>query len=287
MKFCAGLLEKDNLAKHAKIIEFIDYSVLRKFDGYLNDLLAVNITYASVNIAMTVAYAIKLVYDCFILSTSFFLPPLAIAAALQVASDLVSIGFLIYDIVNTFDLIDRLGGVIDIFEKYINKSSTSGTSGYKLIKDAYDAYLAQLNIYKDVTKSPTARANAADAVANGLYDKFMVLLTDNLFDFVNDSIKLQAGINDESEITEITPDLGWGAMKGVAELAPFLIHLIFHIIFSVVFMCFVRVAGMALSKLTEIVQNGTEALTLMWGKDFASAPVIAELTEKGMLYNVK
>jgi hypothetical protein len=59
-----------------------------------------------------------------------------------------------------------------------------------------------------VTKSPAARANAADAVANGLYDKFMKLLTDNLFDFVNDSIKLQAGFSDESEITEITPDLG-------------------------------------------------------------------------------
>jgi hypothetical protein len=69
MKFCAGLLEKDNLAKHAKIVEFIDYSVIKKFDGYLNDLLVVNVTYASLNIAMTVAYAIKLVYDVFILST--------------------------------------------------------------------------------------------------------------------------------------------------------------------------------------------------------------------------
>jgi hypothetical protein len=69
MKFCAGLLEKDNLAKHAKIIEFIDYPVIRKFDGYLKDLLSVNTTYASLNIVMSIAYAIKLVYDCFILST--------------------------------------------------------------------------------------------------------------------------------------------------------------------------------------------------------------------------
>jgi hypothetical protein len=115
---------------------------------------------------------------------------------------------LIYDIIKTFDLIDRLGEVIDVFEKYLSKTTTSGTSGYKAIKAAYDTYLAQLNIYKDVTKSPTARANAADDVANGLYDKFMVLLTDNLFDFVNDSIKLQVGFSDESEVVEITPDLG-------------------------------------------------------------------------------
>jgi hypothetical protein len=103
---------------------------------------------------------------------------------------------------------DRLNGVIDIFDTYINKTTTSTTSGYKAIKAAYDAYLAQLNIYKDVTKSPTARVNAADAVANGLYDKFMVLLTSNLFDFVNSSIKLEAGFNGKSETMQITPDLG-------------------------------------------------------------------------------
>jgi hypothetical protein len=67
--------------------------------------------------------------------------------------------------------------------------------------------MTQLNIYKDVTKSPSARANAADLVANVLYDKFMVLLTGNLFDFVNDSVRQEAGFNADLE-REFAPDLG-------------------------------------------------------------------------------
>jgi hypothetical protein len=70
MKFCAGLLEKDNLAKHAKIMEFIDYPVFSKFAYELDELSSTNKLYASLNIVMTVAYAIKLVYDVFILATS-------------------------------------------------------------------------------------------------------------------------------------------------------------------------------------------------------------------------
>jgi glutamine amidotransferase PdxT len=69
MKFCAGLLEKDNLAKHAKIIEFIEAPIIEKFTNHLKHLATTNAVYASLNIAMTVAYAIKLVYDVFILSS--------------------------------------------------------------------------------------------------------------------------------------------------------------------------------------------------------------------------
>jgi hypothetical protein len=69
MKFCAGLLEKDNLAKHAKIMEFIDYPVFSRFAYEIDELLSTNRLYAGLNIVMTVAYAIKLVYDVFILSS--------------------------------------------------------------------------------------------------------------------------------------------------------------------------------------------------------------------------
>jgi hypothetical protein len=51
-------------------------------------------------------------------------------------------------------------------------------------------------------------------------------------------------------------------VKGVAELAPFLIDLILHIIFSIIFICFVKVAGMALDKLTQFVNFSSEKLVV-------------------------
>jgi hypothetical protein len=71
-------------------------------------------------------------------------------------------------------------------------------------------------------------------------------------------------------------------MKGVAELAPFLIHLIMHIIFSVLFICFVKVAGVALSNLMAITEDTTAILIMFWGADFGTAEVIAQLTSEGL-----
>jgi hypothetical protein len=109
----------------------------------------------------------------------------------------MSIGFLIYEIYNTYETIDKLEAVIRIFVIYYQKLMSTNGSNYKAVKKAYDAYLAQLFIYSDITKSPSVRATAADLVANGLYNKFMVLLTDNLCDLVNDSLKLASGLDED------------------------------------------------------------------------------------------
>jgi hypothetical protein len=113
-----------------------------------------------------------------------------IQAAIQLAGDILSIVFTSLEIYNTGKTLDRLEPMLDIFKKYLGRSRSS-TDGYAKIKAAYDAYMTQLKVFKDITKTPLARVNAAASVAEpgGLYDVFMKLLTTNLFDFVNESLK--------------------------------------------------------------------------------------------------
>jgi hypothetical protein len=125
-----------------------------------------------------------------------------IQAAIQLLGDVLSIVFISLEISNTNETLKKLKPMLGIFKKYLGRSGSS-TDGYVKIKAAYDAYMTQLKIFKDVTKTPIVRANAAASVAEtgGLYDKFMKLLTSNLFDFVNES--LEAAM-------EIVPDFDGG-----------------------------------------------------------------------------
>jgi hypothetical protein len=115
---------------------------------------------------------------------------LMVQAAIQLAGDILSIVFTSLEIYNTGKTLEKLEPMFDIFKDYYIRSRNP-KDGYAKIKAAYDAYMAQLYVFKDVTKAPLVRVNAAASVAEpgGLYDVFMKLLTTNLFDFVNNSLK--------------------------------------------------------------------------------------------------
>jgi hypothetical protein len=195
-KFCNDLLIKDNLAKHEKIMSFIEVNNIQNFTDKVDELISINIAYYAVSISMVVLYGIKAIFDAIMIATQWYNPVALASSIIQLASDILSIVFLAISISDTSVTIDRTSKMFDVFNAYLEKDRNDATVGYNLIKSKYDAYMAELAIFKNPATLDSARLAAASR-AHTKYNSFADALTTNLFNFIEDSIKQALDIDPE------------------------------------------------------------------------------------------
>jgi hypothetical protein len=187
-KFCNDLLGANNLSKHAKIMNFIDVDNIQNFTDKIDELITLNTTYYIISISMVVLYGLKAIFDAITIAVQWMNPVALVSAIVQLASDILSIVFLSLSISDTAETIDRTTNVFEVFTAYLEKDRNDPTVGYNLIKSKYDAYMAELDIFKDPATNDDLRLAAASR-AHAKYNSFANALTSNLFNFIDDSIK--------------------------------------------------------------------------------------------------